>query len=68
MPLTQNVQMENGLLRLEAGRCFPLQIIDTPGLNESAVKDLTHMIEIVETEKSEGDNGLLALCQVQRPD
>ena len=62
VPLTQNVQMENGRLRLGAGKPIPLQIIDTPGLNESAVKDLTHMIEIVETVRKAREITACLLC------
>ena len=62
VPLTQNVQMENGLLRLGTGKRIPLQIIDTPGLNESAVKDLTHMIEIVETVRKAKEITACLLC------
>ena len=61
-PLTQNVQMANELLRLGAGTCMPLQIIDTPGLNESAVEDLTHMIEIVETVREAKEITACLLC------
>ena len=62
VPLTQNVQMANDLLRLGAGKRMPLQIIDTPGLNESAVEDLTHMIGIVETVRKAKEITACLLC------
>ena len=45
-PETQHAQME--LLKKDSGG-KKLTVIDTPGLNESDVHDLKHMIEIIET-------------------
>ena len=39
-----------------------LTVIDTPGLNESAVKDLSHMIDIVKVVKSQGSITACILC------
>ena len=39
-----------------------LVVIDTPGLNESAVKDLSHMIDIVKVVKSHGSITACILC------
>ena len=62
VPQTQNVRIGNGLLRLGSGKRITLHIIDTPGLNESAVKDLTHMIEIVEAVKKAKEITACLLC------
>ncbi|XP_011409214.1 PREDICTED: uncharacterized protein LOC105316105, partial [Amphimedon queenslandica] len=46
-PMTQDVKVVDKKVQIEGGRDVFLQIIDTPGLNESAEKDLSHMIDII---------------------
>lgn len=52
-PMTQEVQIAHKEVLIDfkddvvPGTCTYLTVIDTPGLNESAEKDLSHMIQIV---------------------
>lgn len=39
-----------------------VQVIDTPGLNESASKDLEHMVQLVENLKATGNVSACVLC------
>ena len=61
-PRTQNVKNGRCSINRGAGPPILLQVIDTPGLNESAVKDLRHMIEIVETVRSSEEITACVLC------
>ena len=45
-PKTQDVKVASKHFPIE-GRNVELKLIDTPGLNESAAKDLSHMIDII---------------------
>ena len=56
-PQTASVQVEHNL----EGRT-PLAVMDTPGLNEGAEKDLSHMIEIVREVKNLGSITACILC------
>ena len=44
---TQEVRAVTKKVRIEGSRYVTLTIIDTPGLNESAEKDLSHMIQLI---------------------
>ena len=46
-PKTQEVKVVSKRFQTESGGRAELTIIDTPGLNESATKDLSHMIDII---------------------
>ena len=48
-PMTQYVQIESKRIAVQSPNCedFELTIIDTPGLNENAYKDLSHMIKLI---------------------
>lgn len=52
-PMTQEVQIAHKEVLIDftddvvPGTCIYLTVIDTPGLNESAEKDLSHMIQII---------------------
>lgn len=48
-PMTQHVQIESKRIAVQSAKCedFELTIIDTPGLNENAYKDLSHMIKLI---------------------
>ena len=46
-PMTQEVKDEYKNFQNDDSRTSFLQIIDTPGLNESGTKDLSHMINII---------------------
>ena len=46
-PMTQEVKAIRRKVQIEAGKNLWLDLIDTPGLNESADKDLSHMIDII---------------------
>uniref|UniRef100_A0A1X7TW88 AIG1-type G domain-containing protein n=1 Tax=Amphimedon queenslandica TaxID=400682 RepID=A0A1X7TW88_AMPQE len=46
-PMTQEVKVVRQKVQVESGRKLWLDVIDTPGLNESADKDLSHMIDII---------------------
>uniref|UniRef100_A0A1X7UJ55 AIG1-type G domain-containing protein n=1 Tax=Amphimedon queenslandica TaxID=400682 RepID=A0A1X7UJ55_AMPQE len=46
-PMTQEVKVVRQKVQVEGGRKLLLDVIDTPGLNESADKDLSHMIDII---------------------
>ena len=48
-PTTQHVQIESKRVAVQSPKCedFELTIIDTPGLNENAYKDLSHMIKLI---------------------
>ena len=50
-PLTQHVKAATTEAETSRGK-FRITLIDTPGLNESAVKDLEHMIGIVDVFKN----------------
>lgn len=63
MPATQGVQSGNRLLsRGPRKDRVIIEIIDTPGLNESAAKDLFHMIDIVQTVKHAEEITACLLC------
>uniref|UniRef100_A0A1X7U0P4 AIG1-type G domain-containing protein n=1 Tax=Amphimedon queenslandica TaxID=400682 RepID=A0A1X7U0P4_AMPQE len=47
MPMTQDVKVVDKTVQIDGGRDYFIQLIDTPGLNESATKDLSHMIDII---------------------
>ena len=47
-PMTQEVRAVEKKVRIEGSQYETLSIIDTPGLNESAAKDLSHMIQIID--------------------
>ena len=47
-PTTQEVKVEKKLVQIDDGSKLLLHLIDTPGLNESGAKDLSHMINIIE--------------------
>ena len=68
MPQTQRVHSATGQFKRGAeSPPIQLEIIDTPGLNESADQDLSHTTD-VETvhEKGGGGNSMCALRQVNR--
>ena len=46
-PKTQEVKVASKHFPTEGGGRVELTLIDTPGLNESATKDLSHMIDII---------------------
>ncbi|XP_019861368.1 PREDICTED: uncharacterized protein LOC109589795 [Amphimedon queenslandica] len=46
-PMTQEFKVARKKVQIEGGRNVWLGVIDTPGLNESATKDLSHMIDII---------------------
>ena len=46
-PMTQEVKVVRQKVQVEGSRNVWLDVIDTPGLNESADKDLSHMIDII---------------------
>uniref|UniRef100_A0A1X7TC15 AIG1-type G domain-containing protein n=1 Tax=Amphimedon queenslandica TaxID=400682 RepID=A0A1X7TC15_AMPQE len=46
-PKTQEVKVVRQKVQIEGGRSEMLAIIDTPGLNENAQRDLSHMIQII---------------------
>uniref|UniRef100_A0A1X7T0U1 AIG1-type G domain-containing protein n=1 Tax=Amphimedon queenslandica TaxID=400682 RepID=A0A1X7T0U1_AMPQE len=47
-PMTQEVKVEcKEVQSIEGGAKFFLKLIDTPGLNEGASQDLSHMIDII---------------------
>uniref|UniRef100_A0A1X7UJ50 AIG1-type G domain-containing protein n=1 Tax=Amphimedon queenslandica TaxID=400682 RepID=A0A1X7UJ50_AMPQE len=52
-PMTQEVKIASKKIQIDSGRSVlpkrtvPFTIIDTPGLNESAERDLSHMIDII---------------------
>uniref|UniRef100_A0A1X7TQK2 Uncharacterized protein n=1 Tax=Amphimedon queenslandica TaxID=400682 RepID=A0A1X7TQK2_AMPQE len=48
-PMTQEVKVVRKKVQIGDGRSEMLTIIDTPGLNKSADKDLSHMIGIIKT-------------------
>ena len=48
-PETQLVQCKSGNIKLQHHQVVNWTIVDTPGLNESDVKDLQHMIQIIES-------------------
>ena len=54
-PMTQEVKAVNMRLTTQGGRKVDFQLIDTPGLNESAIKDLSHMIAIIKKLKESGE-------------
>uniref|UniRef100_A0A1X7TWC4 AIG1-type G domain-containing protein n=1 Tax=Amphimedon queenslandica TaxID=400682 RepID=A0A1X7TWC4_AMPQE len=45
--MTQEVKVVSKTVQIESGRNVWLELIDTPGLNEGATKDLSHMIDII---------------------
>ena len=47
-PMTQEVRAVTRKVHIEGSRHETLTIIDTPGLNESAEKDSSHMIQIID--------------------
>ena len=48
-PETQNVLGKSAGIKLKSGNTVNWTIVDTPGLNESSVKDLHHMIQVIES-------------------
>uniref|UniRef100_A0A1X7UK20 AIG1-type G domain-containing protein n=1 Tax=Amphimedon queenslandica TaxID=400682 RepID=A0A1X7UK20_AMPQE len=48
-PMTQEVKVVRMKVQIDDGMKEWLEVIDTPGLNESAMKDLSHMIDIIKT-------------------
>ena len=61
-PQTQDVKSGRCSFNRRAGSSIPLEVIDTPGLNESAVKDLRHMIEIIKVVRKAGEIRACVLC------
>lgn len=63
MPQTQRVQKERGrFTRGDGNPTIPLQVIDTPGLNESDVEDLTHMIDVIQALQETEEITACVLC------
>lgn len=62
MPHTQHVKSAAGLFSQERKPPIPLIIIDTPGLNESAAKDLDHMIEVIQSLRDLKEISACVLC------
>ena len=58
-PMTQEVKVVNKHFSIEGGEKVELTLIDTPGLNESAEKDLSHMMQII---KKINDWGEIRAC------
>ena len=58
-PMTQEVKVVTRAVDIEGGRNVLtrrwLRIIDTPGLNESAEKDLSHMMQIIKNLNERGE-------------
>ena len=48
-PMTQEVKVVRQKVQVEGVGKVELKLIDTPGLNESAERDLSHMMQIIET-------------------
>ena len=56
-PETQCVKPINKVVHYGKGNTLAVTVIDTPGLNENAVKDLQHMIQIVRLLQNISDSG-----------
>ena len=46
-PMTQEVKVVSKTVQIEGSISVWLEVIDTPGFNEGATKDLSHMIDII---------------------
>ena len=46
-PMTQEVKVMRRMTQIKDSMSVWLEVIDTPGLNESVTKDLSHMIDII---------------------